>query len=1104
MIAFVYFNATVAMAEDAGGDGLPAVAVDSATPSDHSLSREKKLSLARDFVARMKKGQREAEKFIAKAVIDSEENILPDGEMLLLQPVFPPRLVVDGVITAQAQGGKILLSLRDFVDVLMLPIDMDGEQKIAEGWYIRENKKFLMDFTQGYVKTDAGEFSISENVLSEEGDIFVPSSELGKWFDFDLKTNIAAQELKIISDVPLPMQEKFKRRSREQRVARRAENPAQPRKDDPYKAYDLPMIDVATNSTYRRQGSETEAKRSHNASITTSGDLAYGTVTTQTQINNTDQIRSVRANYKRESEEPDMLGVFGARRFELGDVQTARPKLSGSSGQELGLRITNADPNRSLISPTTVISGTAFPDWDVELYRDEQLLAFQEVDENGYYQFDDVILYQSENNFRLVFYGPQGEIHEENLQMPVDRRRLTDTLGAYDVSLTFDGKQFYRKKTQGNDEEDEGAPDLIAQYEVPVADDIGLLAGVRSFENEGTRNNVANVGISTTLSGALVNADVAVDDEGEEAAELVIRRRLVGKHDVSNTISWYGANFDADRSEDDGIGSLRNSFNISGSLPDFLGKRSRYALGTNYAQNTEGNSNFSTVASVSTPWRNFTLNQQGTYEQSDLQEEDRISYLASLTGSYGRNRLRVIGDYQIEPESELQRVLLNYRRYLSKDMEFSVDVERRPQQSLTEYSAQLDWQAGFIRISPSISYNSDKDFFAGLNTRFGLVKNPLKNGYDIYDRTLSSNGGLSALVYLDANGDGIFNEGEQPLENVIVKGLQNGGQAKTDENGIAILTRMREMKVTDVVIDPDSLADPIWVPGFDGVSVLPRKGYVASIEFPVHNSGEIDGVLYARVKHNPVSAEESEEILLVDSEAVDNVSPNPAPAEESAEIQEVASAEPMELSPVPLRNVTISLYNVKGEVAQSVVTDTGGFYYFSRVPPGRYLMIIDEKSAAKGNFIRPQPQQIEIGYDGTVLYGNNIYVDSGDGDIPSEVLADMNDYKARHPHIDFTGQDYDLVLNLGDYNSQLMMSLVWYKMRARYMSILTGGEMMVEPSQSVADDETGKYTLRVGMQNSSIDEAYNRCRALMAREQYCKVEIYPSYMKEAKLDSSAL
>lgn len=1093
------------MAEEAdGGDVLSVASVDPEKAGQlPSLSREKKLLLARDFVNRMKRGQKEADKFIAKAVAISEENILPDGEMLLLQPVFPPHLVVDGIITGQARNGKILLSLRDFIDVLLFPIELDPEKEIAEGWYIRENKKFFLDFAQKYVKTDAGEFSISEDAFLEEGDIFIPASELGQWFDFELNTVVSSQELKIISDVPLPMQEKFKRRSREM-VSRKALVPVQPRKEEPYKAYDSPMIDVSTNSTYRRQGTERQGERTHNASVITSGDLAYGTVTTQTQINNKDQIRNVRVNYKQESEDPELLGVLGARRFELGDVQTARPKLSGSSGQEFGVRLTNADPNRSFISPTTVISGTAFPDWDVELYRDEQLLSFQEVDENGYYQFDNVILYQTENNFRLVFYGPQGEIHEEAIHMPVDRKRLSDAVGAYDVSLTFDGEQFYRKKTNDEGDEDEGTPDFVAQYELPLTDNIGLLTGVRSFENNNTRHNVANAGISTTVAGALVNMDVALDDEGEEAAELVLRRRL-GKHDFSNSTSWFAPNFDVDRGEDEeDMGNLRNSMNLSGPLPEIAGKRSRYAIGTNYAQNTEGVSNFSTQATLSTPWRNFVLNQQGTYEQSDLQEEDRVSYMSSLTGSFGRNRVRVIGDYQVEPETELQRVLLNYRRYFSKDIEFSLDVERKPQQSLTEYSAQLDWQAGFARISPSVSYNSDKEFFAGLNTRFGLLRDPQKRGYDIYDRTLSSNGGLSAFVYLDENGDGKFNEGEQPLEDVVVKGLQNGGQAETDENGVAILTRMREMKVTDIVIDPDSLADPVWIPGFEGVSILPRKGYVASIEFPVHNSGEIDGVLYARVQQQTKQpAPEPVEVVTPDAE-IQDIPVTEKTEEESQDMIQEASAAPVELAPVPLRNVTINLYNAKGDVAQSVVTDTGGFYYFSRVPPGRYLMIIDEKSAAKGHFIRPMPQQIEIGYDGTVLYGNNIYVDSGEGDIPSEILANLDDYKARHPHIDFLEHDYDLVLNLGDYNSQLMMSLVWYKMRSRYMPILTGGDMMVEPSQSVADDKTGKYTLRIGLPNSSVDESYNRCRALMAREQYCKVEIYPSYMKEAKLNSSAL
>jgi hypothetical protein len=261
------------------------------------------------------------------------------------------------------------------------------------------------------------------------------------------------------------------------------------------------------------------------------------------------------------------------------------------------------------------------------------------------------------------------------------------------------------------------------------------------------------------------------------------------------------------------------------------------------------------------------------------------------------------------------------------------------------------------------------------------------------------------------------------------------------------------MQLTDINLDTETLQDPAWVSGFEGVSILPRQGYVASVEFPIHMSGEIDGTVFVK-----------------------------GAGEHS------------------LRNIPISLYNAKGDVEQTSITDAGGFYYFARVPPGRYFLILDEASARRGNFVRPEPQTIEIGYDGTVLYGNDIFVEEGAGDIPSVIMADLEDYKARHPQIDFTQDNYDLVLNLGEYNSNLLMSVIWFKLKTRYAPIIASGDIFVPPAESRVDDKTGKHTLRVGLRGETIDGAYTRCRALMARDQFCKVEIYPAYMKQAQAD----
>lgn len=1030
-----------------------------------TVSYEKKLSFARSFVSKMKEDYRKSDEYLSQIIYSDEidGNILPEGETLLLQPILPENIRLTGVILGQVHNKKILVSLTDFASVLDLSIKVDAAKQSASGWYIRQNKEFYLDVKQGYVQTDIGRFNLDSNVIFQDNDILVPIIELGQWIGFKFKPMVSTQELQIEPSQSLPLQDRLMRRK-----LNLSENeipdPSLPLQENNYKAFGVPVVDVATNSDYRKQGDSTIGTRRADASIRTVGDLAYGTLTTQTNINDQDKLRNVRVNYSRESLEPELLGHLKARKFEIGDVTTVDSGLGGDISQELGVHVTNVDPLKTFSKSSTVISGYAFPGWDVELYRDLQLLGFQEVNEDGYYKFDNISLFASDNDFRLVYYGPQGETHEEALHIPVDQTRLSGTKGVYDVSLTFDGKQFYKKK-DGLVDEDAGSPNLAVLYEYPILDSTAVSAGFRSSELDGTRNNVLSSGLSTTLGGTLLNLEASVDDEGDAASELVARRSI-GLHDVSDTLSWTAPHFDTKSGGgQDEVGMLENTLRFIGPLPtpSFMQRQMWYNLNLGYRQDSNGISSVTTTGGVNGAYKNVSFNEQLNYQASDSVQEDRLTATSTVSANFGRNNFRVQSNYAIKPSSELERALATYRRRVNENVDLELEAQKQYQQDLTEFSAKLDWQAGFARISPRVTYNTDQDFYAGVSTRFGLLKNPRSKEIKSLDRNISSTGGASVFVFLDADGSGAFNEGDEPLEGVVINAPQNGGNAVTDKKGFALFTQMQALRRTDLSIDIDSLKDPTWVPGFDGVSIQPRNGYFATVDFPVHISGEMDGTVYLGHKS-------AVNLSPVDIEAAGNA---------------------------PLRNITVSLYNYKGEVEQSAVTDTGGFYYFSRIPPGRYFLIIDEKSAADGQFIRPMPQEIEIGYNGTVIYGRDIYVEGG-VDVPSEIKANLDDYKALYPDIDFT-RDYEFVLNFGEYNSQLMSSLVWYKMRTRYEPILAGADIFVPPSQSVPEAASGKYTLRVGLANSNIQDAYKRCRSMVARNQYCKVEIYPSYMKQADL-----
>ena len=72
--------------------------------------------------------------------------------------------------------------------------------------------------------------------------------------------------------------------------------------------------------------------------------------------------------------------------------------------------------NRPLTGNTELdtldLQGDIQPSWDVELYRNDELISALTAGPDGRYVFNDIELLYGNNTLRLVFYGPQGQTRE--------------------------------------------------------------------------------------------------------------------------------------------------------------------------------------------------------------------------------------------------------------------------------------------------------------------------------------------------------------------------------------------------------------------------------------------------------------------------------------------------------------------------------------------------------------------------------------------------------------------------------------------------------------------------------------------------------------------
>lgn len=1021
------------------GVGAPSYAAES------DIGVVDRAALLKESLRRFKNGYSRANIFLEEAGITRKSldlRGLPDGELLIFEVILKEEgLRLEGDVFAEVSGDTVVFSLRDMITLLNFPIDYEPETGDFSGWFIREDQSFRLDSAAGLVRAGGKDFKIAESMRIRDDDIYVSLSDVEAWFGLVLDVNVGTQQVALESDPPLPVVDRLRRRR--YKVLDNSRKPASlPRGEDGYDWLGFPLVDVSTTNTYSK-GADAKGEFDRTHSIRTANEFARGALTTTLSGDDENALISAQVKYLQESDQPELLGPLKARRFEVGDVLPTFLPITGNASVETGTRITNVDPFVQQRFPQTQISGSIFPGWDIELYRDGALLAFQETDENGFYLFDNIQLFSNENSFRIVAYGPQGEVREEEISVPFDQSRETAGEIVYDASLSFQETQTF-SRFLNDDDPDKGTPHFVGFLEAPITDKATVLLGGRYRQEQGEDKVYASAGVATTLAGTLLNADFAVDESGEHSSEFVVGRRF-GPHALRGNAAYRSDAYDPGQA-----GGAVDVFDarvaLEGPLPYGLGRNPRYSLGFGYDEDAEGESSVNAVMNLNTRLENIGVSQSFNYIDTSTSEDASIRGTTSVSGSFGKNFIRGLANYTYEPDPSLDTLSASWRRRINSELDTTLDISREVEGKRTRYAAFMNWRPEHATISPSISVDSDNNVIGMLNTRFGVTRVPDQGGFVFTREFVTTNGTINAFVFLDKDGNLIFDGEDEPIPDARVRVPQNGQGEVTDESGLAFIDQLIPNILTDVFVDRASLSDPFWIPAREGVSILPRTGTNNRVDLPVHVAGEMDGTVYARKPDGSAS---------------------------------------------PLRDLTLSLYDQKGEVVKTTRVASDGFYIFDLIPPGSYSLLVEETRLPE-DIRRPKPQAIEIGYDGTTIFGNDIFLQAGVPDIPSEIVADIEDYKKYHPHIDFSAADYKVAMNLGEYSSRLLTSVMWYRLRSRYGAIFEGTQLYVPPSQSYAVAKTGLHVLRVGLKTENIDDAYNRCRALVARGLYCKVEILPT------------
>ena len=815
-----------------------------------------------------------------------------EDDFLLLQLSVGSYQLTYDVRGYQTDRG-VCLDLADVVQSLDLPIRIDKESRRATGWLFAEDQEITIDRDSGTVQNvNTGRIPLAKDIYDTPEGWCVDTDALSRWFGVKFKPDLFNAAVRIETETELPFIQAIERRKRAERIRPRNVSfdlSQYPESRMEYRGWRTPSVDVVADVEARTSGGA-----SGRVDMLIAGEALGASYTARISTNNQLQPQNVRFRAYRSSPEGNLLGPLGATDVAIGDVETVPGRLVGQSAVGRGAFVTNRPLGQTSRFSTTVIRGTLPAGWDAELYRNGQLLAFQESRPDGRYEFIDIELYFGRNDFEVVLYGPQGQIRRERSSVPVGVDQIEPGKTYYWAGIVQNNRDLIQLRTPVNQSPRKWRWGAGVEHGLTRRTSAGL--GVHDLFANGDRHRYAEATLNHSLSFAQVELAAAHEFGGGTVANLNTLGRF-GNFNFGTHAQVFFGDFNGEFAGNDYeylVGA-----NFSTSLR--MGRLSMPIQGSfNHAKRDNGEEvNGFTFTSSVTAGR-LAVSAQLKHEKDTGRRQASETELILLANARFRTfRVRGNATFQASgPDQGLESANVRLETDIGEDASLQGDLEYTAGNNEYRLSAGYTHRFEKFSVRANAFGTNHGEVGAGVQLAFSLGPDPLTGGVRMSSSKLARNGQAAVTVFRDDDGDGIRDAGEILLPNVMVEAGLRSTDAVTGENGRAIVDELRPYHPILVGIDESSLEDPFMAPSTKGIVITPRPGVVAELELGISPTGEVEGMLLS-----PTGVEQP--------------------------------------------GVKLELVDQRGAVMGETISEFDGFFLFQRVPYGEYRLRVAQDAAQR-------------------------------------------------------------------------------------------------------------------------------------------------------------
>jgi hypothetical protein len=690
--------------------------------------------------------------------------------------------------------------------------------------------------------------------------------------------------------------------------------PKYPPAPNPYGLADVPFLDQTLRATIAKSGHESSQLFQYSTFLT--GDLLFHEASAYV-FGDQHGVSEARGTIGRRDPGATLLGPLRATEYAVGDVLFPGLDLISLPRSGPGAVLSSFPLDQQTQFDRNTFRGDLPAGWEVELYQNRALIGFQQSRPDGLYEFANVPLVFGLNEFRLVFYGPQGQRREET-----SRFNLAE-------SLTPAGKVYYRvvaNDPRGSTRRGQLDVDFGISRHFSAALDLSSVETEQSVRHDYGR--LALRGYSSVLFG---DAEVVADREGGMAASAGLQTRLgpVGVTARYTNLSggFVSETFRPTYGEIQSRTDLRLDATIpagrSSGIPATIELTEDRLAGGRYFDHLLGRlSGYFAGVSVSHLF-------DWTFSRGDQKVVDDSAIGDLLVSKFVRNYgLRGELIYSVKPTTEVSSASFTVER-IFPSYYAQAGVLRNVASHQTHFLGSVTRSEGPFGFGVNLDWSTSGSFAAALTFNVSIARDPRSGKLHTQARSLAGSGAIAPLVYLDANGNWVRDPGEKPLEGVGFLASRAATEVVTGPEGHALVTGLPVYQDVNVALAGSTLEDPMAVPEKPGVRFVPRPGHVTLVEFPVLVSGEITGTV--RVARD-------------------------------GEVREASG-------------VVVQLLSESGAVVQETRSAYDGFYDLVRIVPGRYTIRVSPAQADRLKLVAPAPRAIAIEASGTILDGIDLHLE---------------------------------------------------------------------------------------------------------------------------------